>query len=224
MNRIAAGLVTMGLVAVCLDSVSALAAANKTDPRFVWPKNSQFTCRGVLAHEQGTYRLTPDQGMLAWCDADIDDKDKDRVLDTCKLGDRCEMKGIIRGHGAFGWVEVTSIMAITHAAQLPEAYLGDWSSDDMGDIEITGIAITQRTYHEPGYNCDIRSVQPKSEATPGRPVYLVEMRCSGERPERAQLVREVWALRKVNNNDILAIAGVSGATFPSIHLLRRSRP
>jgi hypothetical protein len=49
----------------------------------------------------------------------------------------------------------------------------------MGDIEVTGIGITQGSYHEPGYNCDIRSVQPKSEATPGLPVYLVEMRCSG---------------------------------------------
>jgi hypothetical protein len=58
-----------------------------------------------------------------------DDKDKSRVLNACKLGDRCEIKGIIRGHGTFGWVEITSVMALTHAAQLPEAYLGDWSSD-----------------------------------------------------------------------------------------------
>ncbi|TQF30015.1 hypothetical protein UNPA324_10560 [Bradyrhizobium sp. UNPA324] len=115
-------------------------------------------------------------------------------------------------------------MGAAHAAQLPEAYLGDWSSDDVGDLEITGIVITPRTYHEPGYNCDIRSVQQKSEATPGRPVYLVEMRCSGEGPERPQLVRELWALRKIGNNNVLAIAGLSGATFPSMHLLRRPTP
>jgi hypothetical protein len=116
MNRIAAGLM-MGAVATCLDSVSALAAANKTDPRFVWPRNSQFTCSGVLAQEQGTYRLTPDQGMLTWCDADIDDKDKGRVLDACKLGDRCEIKGTIRGHGTFGWVKITSVKAARGGSQ-----------------------------------------------------------------------------------------------------------
>ena len=109
MNRITAGLI-MGAVATCLDGMSALAAA-KTDPRFVWPKNSQFTCSGILAQEQGTYRLAPDQRMLTWCDADIDNKDKGRVLDACKLGDRCKIKGTIRGHGTFGWVEITSVKA-----------------------------------------------------------------------------------------------------------------
>ena len=85
--------------------------------------------------------------------------------------------------------------------------LGDWSSDDANGIVIT-----------PGYNCDIRSVQS------GRPVNLVEMRCRGEGPERPQLVREIWALRKVDNNDILVIADVGGAAFPSIHLLWRPKP
>ena len=84
-------------------------AANKTDPKFVWPKNSQFNCSGVLTQEEGTYRLKPDQGNLTWCDADIDGKDKGRVLDGCKLGDRCEIKGTISGHGAFSWVEITSV-------------------------------------------------------------------------------------------------------------------
>lgn len=111
MNRIAAGLI-VGAMTICLDSRSTPAAANKTDPRFVWPKNSQFTCGGVLAKEQTTYRLTPDPHMLAWCDAYIEDKDKDRVLGVCKLGNRCEIKGTIRGHGAFGWVEITSVKAI----------------------------------------------------------------------------------------------------------------
>jgi hypothetical protein len=101
----------IGAASTCLDSQSALAAANKIEPRFVWPKNSKFTCRGVLVQEQGGYRLSPDQGMLAWCDADIDDQDKNRVLDACKLGDRCEIKGIIRGHGTFHWIGFTSIKA-----------------------------------------------------------------------------------------------------------------
>jgi hypothetical protein len=225
-NRIVAGLVVMGMIAGNMDSWSASATGSKTDPTLLWPKNSRFTCRGVLADEQGTYRLTPDQGMLAWCDADIDDKDKNRVSNACKLGDHCEIRGTIMGHGAFAWVEITSVMTLAHVTRLPEAYLGDWSSDDMGGIEVTGIGITQSSYHEPGYNCDIRSIQPKNEASTGSPVYLVDMRCSmdGEGSGPPQSVREVWALRKANNNDMLVIAGVGGATFPSIHLLHRPKP
>jgi hypothetical protein len=225
-TRIVAGLVILGAITAYLNGGSALAASNKTDPTLVWPKNSRFSCRGVMTAEQGTYRLTPDPGMLAWCDADIGDKDKNRVSNACKLGDHCEIKGMIMGHGTFGWVEITSIMALAHAARLPDTYLGGWASTDTGGIEITGIEITQRHYHEPGYNCDVQSIQPKSDASTGSPVYLVDMRCSGdgEGSGPPQSVREVWGLRKVNNNEILAIAGVGGATFPSIHLLHRPTP
>lgn len=109
MTRIAARLSMTGLVATCLGAGAALAAANKPDPKFVWPKDNRFTCRGILAEEQGALQLTPDQNMLTWCDADIDDKDRSRVLSICKLGDHCEIKGTIRGHGTFGWVAITSI-------------------------------------------------------------------------------------------------------------------
>jgi hypothetical protein len=84
-------------------------AASKDDPRFLWPKNSQFSCRGVLVQDGDTYRLKADANMLAWCDADIADNNEGRVLAVCKLGDRCEIKGVIMGHGAFGWVRITSV-------------------------------------------------------------------------------------------------------------------
>ncbi|RXT41957.1 hypothetical protein B5V03_25995 [Bradyrhizobium betae] len=99
-----------GLAVTCLGAGAALAATNKPDPKLVWPKDNRFTCSGVLAEEQGILLLTPDQNMLTWCDADIDDKYRSRVLNVCKLGDRCEIKGTIRGHGAFGWVEINSIV------------------------------------------------------------------------------------------------------------------
>ena len=110
MNRTAVLLAMSGLVVICFGAGAALAATNKLDPKFVWPKDNRFTCRGVLAEEQGGLRLTPDQNMLTWCDADIDDKDRSRVLNVCRLGNRCEIKGTIRGHGAFGWVEIKSIV------------------------------------------------------------------------------------------------------------------
>jgi hypothetical protein len=111
MNRIVSGLI-VGMMTVWLSNVSILAAAKATDTRSVWPKNSQFTCVGILVRDDGTYRLTPDPRMLTWCDADIADAYKDRVLDACKLGNRCEIKGTIRGRGAFGWVEIASVKAI----------------------------------------------------------------------------------------------------------------
>ena len=105
------------------------------------------------------------------------------------------------------------------AGQLPETFLGEWASENVGD---RGITITQRRYDEPGYHCDIRSVQQKIEAATQRPVYIVQMRCSDEGP-RTVLVREVWAIGKVGDDNFLAIAGVSGATFPSINILRRPK-
>jgi hypothetical protein len=112
-----------------------------------------------------------------------------------------------------------SAIGTAHAGELPEAFLGEWASENVGDH---GITITQRQYHEPGYHCDIRSVQQKSEAATRCPVYLVVMSCSDEGP-RPFLVREIWAMRKIGNDNFLAIAGVSGPTFPSINVLHRPK-
>ena len=97
-------------IATCLET-GPVAAANKPDPTLVWPKNSRFVCSGVLAQDDG-YRLTPDQGMLTWCSADIDDKDEARVLGACKPGQRCEIKGTIMGHGTFNWTAISSVKAL----------------------------------------------------------------------------------------------------------------
>jgi hypothetical protein len=109
MNRIAT-LAIMGSLMVGFDMDAALSAANKPSPKFVWPKDNRFACRGIMAEEQGVLLLTPDQNMLTWCDAEIGDKDRSRVLNVCKIGDRCEIKGTIRGHGTFGWVEIDTIV------------------------------------------------------------------------------------------------------------------
>ena len=101
------------VVALFGDSTAAeVGAETKKDPSFVWPRNSQFNCRGILIQDEGTYQLKPDEGMLTWCDAEIAGGDKGRVLDACTVGDSCEIKGIIRGHGAFGWVKITSVRSL----------------------------------------------------------------------------------------------------------------
>jgi hypothetical protein len=92
---------------------NAAVTETKTDPRLVWPKNSQFNCSGILIQGEGTYQLKPDEGMLVWCDAEIEGKDKGRILDACTVGNRCEIKGVIRGHGAFLWVKITSVRPLS---------------------------------------------------------------------------------------------------------------
>jgi hypothetical protein len=109
--RLAVALI--GLALINHTTGTAMGAENKTDRRFVWPKNSQFNCSGILVLDEGSYQLKADESMLTWCDADIDDKDKGRVLDACTVGGRCEIKGTILGHGAFTWVKITSVRSLT---------------------------------------------------------------------------------------------------------------
>lgn len=114
------------------------------------------------------------------------------------------------------------------AADLPKSFLGDWTNHDgASEHEVTGIHVGPRTYHEPGYNCDIRSITAKNDAATGTHtlVYLVDMTCSddGENPSRPKRVREIWALRRINGKDVLVMVAAAGPTYPSIHVLERSQ-
>jgi hypothetical protein len=66
----------------------------------------------------------------------------------------------------------------------------------------------------------------KNDATTSAqvPLYIVEMACrgDGENAGPSKRVREVWALRKVKGQDVLVMAGTSGPTYPSIHILERA--
>jgi hypothetical protein len=134
MSRLAAAVIGLALLGYSTAAVAG--AETKTDPTVVWPKNSQFNCSGILIQDEGTYQLKPDEGMLAWCDAEIEGKDKGRVLDACTVGDRCEIKGVIRGHGAFGWVKITSVRSLKQKKSgvgytgLPKRFWGEWIDAD----------------------------------------------------------------------------------------------
>lgn len=116
--------------------------------------------------------------------------------------------------------------APARAADLPKSFLGDWTSHDgSSEHEITGIHVGPRTYHEPGYNCDFRSITAKNDAaTSARTlVYVIDMACSGdEENPRRKRVREIWALRKIHAKDFLVMVGTAGPTYPSIHVLERA--
>ena len=114
-----------------------------------------------------------------------------------------------------------------HASDLPKSFLGSWTNDDgAGQVEVTGISVGPRTYHEPGYNCDIKAIAAKNEAgSPDRGrVYVVDMVCvgDGQNPGPGQKVHEVWALRKIKGVEVLVTAGTAGSTYPSIRILQRA--
>jgi len=118
-----------------------------------------------------------------------------------------------------------SLAGSAHAADLPKSFLGDWiNQDGSSEHEVTGIHVGPKTYHEPGYNCDFRSITAKHDAATSTQtlVYLVDMTCSGdEENPRPRRVREIWALRKINGKDVLVMTGTAGPTYPSIHVLER---
>ena len=111
------------------------------------------------------------------------------------------------------------------AAELPKSFLGDWTNQDgSSEHEVTSIHVGPKTYHEPGYNCDFRSIATKKDAATSTHTldYLVDMTCSGdEENPHPRRVREIWALRKINGKDVLVMAGTAGPTHPSIHILQR---
>ncbi|MGV7218271.1 hypothetical protein [Bradyrhizobium sp. UFLA05-112] len=112
----------------------------------------------------------------------------------------------------------------TSSAELPKTFHGSWTNKDgSSEFEVTGIYVGPRTYHEPGYNCDIKSVAAKKDAATVTQslVYLINMTCAGEGEKTGKQVREIWALRKVDGKDVLVMAGAAGPTFPSIHVLQR---
>lgn len=125
-------------------------------------------------------------------------------------------------------VALSSLAAVSaRAADLPKSFLGDWTNrDGSSEHEITGIHVGPKAYHEPGYNCDFRSITAKHDAAASDApalVYLIDMTCSGdEENPRPRRVREAWALRKINGKDVLVMTGTAGPTYPSIHVLERS--
>jgi hypothetical protein len=94
-------------------STAAAVGETKTDPKKLYGRKIPNSIAAVFLFKTKAHiSLKPDEGMLAWCDAEITGKDKGRVLDACTVGDRCEIKGVIRGHGAFGWVKITSVRSL----------------------------------------------------------------------------------------------------------------
>lgn len=115
------------------------------------------------------------------------------------------------------------------ADALPSEFLGGWTKlsatlatdEKTGAVErilINGIGIGRRSYHEPGYNCQINRVTKSvDDADAQDHVYSIDMICQYEdQSPSSHRVHAVWAIRNVNGKDVLII---SSAT--SIQVLQR---
>lgn len=126
MNGYAAAIVIAGLAFLGC-------SPGEAKPDFAWPKDGKFACTGVLTRGEDGYQLTPDRGMLPWCDAAIRDEDAPRVLKACTLGAGCEIRGSIRGHGTFGWVAIAAVRrAEATAAEVGKAFESPADRDPGG--------------------------------------------------------------------------------------------
>jgi len=96
--------------------------------------------------------------------------------------------------GAAGGLIVLTATIPAHSAELPTTFLGAWTKS-IGDTVVDGINVSARSYHEPGYNCKINSIDVKNDVSPPDRIYVVDMACAGDGPNpHAQRVREIWAL------------------------------
>ena len=73
------------------------------------PRAIHQACGGVLSLDDGYYALKPHAGAGLWCDAYIPDELVHKVLKACAVGRQCNIKGSVRGHGAFFWTHISAV-------------------------------------------------------------------------------------------------------------------
>jgi hypothetical protein len=87
-------------------------------------------CTGILVEEDGDLQLKPEYceqyhlvlkrrlvgcNTAVWCDASLEAEPSisKRVRAVCSVGDRCRIKGEVRGRGAFMWTEITLVRKLS---------------------------------------------------------------------------------------------------------------
>lgn len=124
--------------------------------------------------------------------------------------------GLARSVFATGWRLIAG--ASIASAQVPKELHGSWVAPTVA------IRITANTTHVKGYNCVVKRVKKSTDTTSTKDpnvdalVYIVHMMSQddGYQAPPPEKVDEVWALRSVNGESVLVIAGAS-----SIHAFKR---
>ena len=105
------------VLAICSLLLPFLLAATAADSKKMLPMRMQ--CTGVLTKGEDGYSLSGTYkgfGSInnVWCNAafsrDIEPKAHEALMKSaCRVGDRCQIAGVVNGHGAFYWVQVHSV-------------------------------------------------------------------------------------------------------------------
>jgi hypothetical protein len=111
------------------------------------------------------------------------------------------------------------------AASLPDAVRGDWHHTapiNNGTEAVPFPAIIGAdTYHEAGYNCQVKSAQQTIDPADRQPIYAVDMMCATEQ-EHPYPLKTFWALRKTAAGDVLVITALPlRGLGPSIEVLEK---
>jgi hypothetical protein len=97
------------VLAICSLSLPLLLVAMAADSKKLLPMRVQ--CTGVLTQEDDEYSLSGNYkgyGPInnVWCDAafsrDIEPKAYEALMKSaCRVGDKCQIAGVVNGHGVF---------------------------------------------------------------------------------------------------------------------------
>jgi hypothetical protein len=89
-------------------------------------------CTGTVVEENTVLRLEPEAckqyhlvlkrrlvgcKQAVWCFATLGwdgTSIRERVKAACNVGDRCRVKGLVQGRGAFEWTEITSVKKLSN--------------------------------------------------------------------------------------------------------------
>jgi hypothetical protein len=138
-----------------------------------------------------------------------------------RVGSNCRVVGYVNDRLEFTLVRSGEPPTrMSRNSGLPPAFQGHWTMHVGNGNEVPGVGVAARSYLEPGYNCDIQSVEKSTDdADSSADVYIVNMMCrpDGVDPGPAEQVRETWAMREVNGETLLVIGGIS-----SIRILQRA--
>jgi hypothetical protein len=178
-----------------------------------------LTCRGVLVHEDGEYQLKPDTGSSLWCDADISDEfglkgSVSRVLDTCKLGGRCEIEGVVNGHGAFYWVKLSSVRSLSSpstTAELPNRFWGAWIDAGDNPMKMTVTADGMLFGTSPPA-CKFTNIKVANE---DGSAYEVNWHCPDSAP--GVEIKMAFRLMRVRGKEVLVLVNTEEPTVVSVY-------
>jgi hypothetical protein len=110
------------------------------------PQSIHQNCNGILTRDEDGYQLRPDAGSGLWCDSYIAGELVQRVLKACAVGSRCHIKGSVRGHGVFYWLQISTVAALPPGTSIRwtdpgalRAFVGKYAFDHVNGRKLVEV-------------------------------------------------------------------------------------